>query len=240
MTRPTDEFLEQIATLDRFLARSRALAYGCLTILMVIAFPAVAAEPKPNGPTVMVFGDSLSAAYGLRPEQGWVALMAAQLSARGVTIINASVSGETTSGGLRRIKADLERHRPTVVVLALGANDSLRGLPVAETRQNLARTLDQIRQRGAEAVVVGIQIPPNYGIQYTNDFKNLYGQLAAERKLLLVPFLLEGIAENLDNFQADRLHPIASTQPRVLQNVLPVVERALSRPSRRPIVSPSP
>ena len=232
--------MEQIAALDRFLARSRALAHGCLTILMVIAFPVVGAEPKSNGPTVMVFGDSLSAAYGLRPEQGWVALMAVRLAARGVTIVNASVSGETSSGGLRRIKADLERHEPTVVVLALGANDGLRGLPVAETRQNLARTLDQIRQRGADAVLVGIQIPPNYGIQYTNDFKNLYAQLAAERKLLLVPFLLEGIAENLDNFQADRLHPIASTQPRVLQNVLPVVERALARPSRRPIAPPSP
>jgi len=201
-----------------------------VTLVAAIAFPVRALAVQPARPTVMVFGDSLSAAYGLRAEQGWVALMAARLAPRGMAVVNASVSGETTSGGVRRIKADLERHKPSVVVLALGANDGLRGLPVAQTRQNLELILDQIRRLGAKTVLVGIQIPPNYGIQYTNDFKNLYTQLAAERKLLLVPFLLDGIAENLDNFQPDRLHPIAATQPRVLQNVLPVVEQALPKP----------
>jgi len=213
----------------RFLVATRTLMLVVVTLVAAIAFPVLALTAQPTGSTVMVFGDSLSAAYGLRAEQGWVALMAARLAPRGMTVVNASVSGETTSGGVRRIKADLDRHKPSVVVLALGANDGLRGLPVAQTRQNLELILDQIRRRGAKAVLVGIQIPPNYGIQYTNDFKNLYTQLAAERKLLLVPFLLDGIADSLDNFQPDRLHPIAATQARVLQNVLPIVERALPK-----------
>ena len=221
--------MDQIAAVTRFRAGPRDIALACLTLLIGGAFPVVAVASKPAGQTVMVFGDSLSAAYGLRAGEGWVELMAQRLAPRDTAVVNASISGETTSGGLRRIKADLARHKPSVVVVALGANDGLRGLPVAQTRQNLELMLDQIRQRGAKAVLVGIQIPPNYGIQYTNDFKNLFAQVAAERKLLLVPFLLEGIAENLDNFQPDRLHPIAATQWRVLQNVLPTVERALTK-----------
>ena len=222
--------MARLASFVRFRVHVCGLAVAGLTVLVCAAFPVAAVESKSAGPSVLVFGDSLSAGYGLRAEEGWVSLMAQRLAQRGTAVVNASVSGETTSGGLSRIKSDLERHKPSVVVLALGANDGLRGLPVAQTRQNLALILDQIRQRGATAVLVGIQIPPNYGIQYTNDFKSLFAQLAAERKLLLVPFLLDGIAENLDNFQPDRLHPIAATQPRVLRNVLPVVERALPKP----------
>jgi len=229
--------LKQIAALAHFQATPRfattrlgAAALLVLTLLVVIAFPAASRAAQPARATVMVFGDSLSAAYGLRAGEGWVELMAQRLAPRETAVVNASISGETTSGGLRRIKADLVRHKPSIVVVALGANDGLRGLPVAQTRQNLELILDQIRQRGAKAVLVGIQIPPNYGLQYANDFKNVFAQLAAERKLLLVPFLLDGIAEDLDNFQPDRLHPIAATQPRVLQNVLPIVERALPKP----------
>ena len=220
--------MEQTAALSRLLTARSAYAVVFLTALLLIAFPA-AANTGARATTVMVFGDSLSAAYGMRAEQGWVALLATRLAARGVNVVNASISGETTSGGLRRIKTDLERHQPAVVVVALGANDGLRGLPVANTRQNLLRMLELIKQHNAQAVLVGIQIPPNYGIQYADEFKNLYAKLAAERKLPLVPFLLEGIADNLDNFQPDRLHPTASTQLRVLQNVLPMVERALPR-----------
>ena len=229
--------MKQIAALAHFQATPRfattrlgAAALLVLTLLVVIAFPAASRAAQPARATVMVFGDSLSAAYGLRAGEGWVELMAQRLAPRETAVVNASISGETTSGGLRRIKADLVRHKPSIVVVALGANDGLRGLPVAQTRQNLELILDQIRQRGAKAVLVGIQIPPNYGLQYANDFKNVFAQLAAERKLLLVPFLLDGIAEDLDNFQPDRLHPIAATQPRVLQNVLPIVERALPKP----------
>ncbi len=198
-----------------------------VTAFVLFALPALADRPQAARHTVMVFGDSLSSAYGLKPDEGWVALMANRLSARGVAVINASISGETTSGGLRRIKGDIERNKPTLVVVALGANDGLRGLPVAETQRNLAGMLDVIKHSGARAVVVGIQIPPNFGIEYAGNFKNLYVVLAAERRLPLVPFLLNGIAENFDNFLPDRLHPSAEAQPRILQNVLPVIERAL-------------
>lgn len=186
----------------------------------------------------MVYGDSLSAAYGLNPAEGWVSLMAAQLKTRNVSVVNASISGETTAGGAARIKADLARHRPTLVVLALGANDGLRGLAVAEMRTNLTRMLDAIRASGARAVLVGIQIPPNYGIDYARQFRETFSTLATTQKLPLVPFLLDGIAEDLANFQADRLHPTAAAQSRILKNVLPVVEKTL--PATSPAASPAP
>jgi acyl-CoA thioesterase-1 len=176
----------------------------------------------------MVYGDSLSAAYGINPAEGWVSLMAEKLKGRAVRIVNASISGETSAGGASRIGADLQRHKPDWVVLALGANDGLRGLPVAETRKNLLRMIDAARAANAQIILVGIQIPPNYGLDYARNFRDLFPALARERKLPFVPFLLEGIAEDLANFQADRLHPTAAAQPRILANVLPVVERQLS------------
>jgi len=201
-----------------------------VTTAFAFAFPALAVETKAVT-KIMVYGDSLSAAYGINPAQGWVSLMEAKLVDKNVNMINASISGETTTGGASRIKTDLARHKPNIVILALGANDGLRGLPIVEIRKNLVKMLAEIKRVNARAIVVGIQIPPNYGIDYAVKFKNTFANLATENRLPLVPFLLDGIAESLDNFQPDRLHPTAAVQPRILANVLPVVERALASPT---------
>jgi acyl-CoA thioesterase-1 len=203
-----------------------------LTSLHYVSFPALASNTASATAVVMVYGDSLSAAYGIKPEQGWVSLMEKRLASDGIRVINASISGETTAGGLARIQTDLNRHKPGTVVLALGANDGLRGLPVAIMRRNLEGMIDAIERTGGRVILVGIRIPPNYGIEYTSDFQNVFAALAARRRLALVPFLLDGIAEDLDNFQADRLHPVAAAQARILQNVLPVVQRTVGRPPR--------
>jgi acyl-CoA thioesterase I len=211
-----------------------AVWVALLTTWCALAFPAAAkdaAVPVKRGAKVMVYGDSLSAAYGINPADGWVALMQTKLKARGVDVINASISGETTRGGLSRIKGDLAAHKPDVVLLALGANDGLRGLPVADTRKNLAAMIASVKTTKAKVVVIGIQIPPNYGLEYATQFRDLYADLARQNKTALVPFLLEGVAENLELFQPDRLHPVASAQPRILQNVLPVVEQVLLAPA---------
>jgi acyl-CoA thioesterase-1 len=178
---------------------------------------------------IMVFGDSLSAAYGIEPKQGWVSLLAENLKSRGVEVVNASISGETTRGGLGRIRTDLNRISPTIVVLALGANDGLRGLPVEETKKNLEGIIQACRTAGARVVLVGIQIPPNYGLDYAAQFRDLYPLLAARQKLPFTPFLLEGIADKLELFQADRLHPTAAAQPRIVENVRPAVWQALTQ-----------
>ena len=174
---------------------------------------------------MLVFGDSLSAAYGLSPSQGWVALLDERLgkSASGWKVVNASVSGETTAGGLRRLPEDLKRHQPAVVLIALGANDGLRGLPVATTRANLEQMVKLARQARAEPVLVGLMIPPNYGIDYAREFREMFPDVAKRLKLALVPFLLEGVAEKREFFQPDQLHPTAAAQPRILDNVWPVL-----------------
>ncbi len=201
-----------------------------LSAALMMPLLAVASQPLP-AQKIMVYGDSLSAAYGIKPEQGWVNLLADRLNNK-AQIVNASISGETTNGGASRITTDLARHQPTIVLLALGANDGLRGLPVAQMRRNLITMLDAIKQANARAVLIGVQIPPNYGIEYTRQFKDAYTALARERKLPLVPFLLDGIADRLENFQADRLHPTAAAQPRILANVLPVIEPLIGKTPR--------
>jgi acyl-CoA thioesterase-1 len=195
--------------------------------LLVLA----AAAGQAQGGTVLVFGDSLSAAYGLAPEQGWVALLARRLPAAvpGWNVVNASVSGETTAGGLRRLPEDLKRHHPRVVVIALGANDGLRGQPVAALRSNLEKMIEIARKARVEPVLVGIMIPPNYGIEYAREFREAYGELARRRKVALVPFLLEGIADRRELFQADNLHPTADAQARILENVWPTLSTVVKR-----------
>lgn len=189
---------------------------------------------------IMVYGDSLSAAYGFDPKDGWVSLLQIRLQSEGVTVINSSISGETTRGGLNRIKTDLARIKPDVVVLALGANDGLRGLPVVETRKNLQAMINQIHAAKAKVALVAIQIPPNYGIEYTQQFRDLYFELATSNHIPPPPFLLEGIAEKLELFQADRLHPKAEAQPAILDNVMPAIRNALRRPASAPKTAAKP
>lgn len=185
----------------------------------------------PSPQPVLVLGDSLSAAYGIRPESGWVSLLRDRLQqARPVRdVVNASISGETTSGGLARLGKLLADHRPALVVVELGANDALRGLPLSAPRANLARIIELSRQAGARVLLVGIEIPTNYGPQYRDGLRNLYRDLAAEFNLPLVPFLLEGVALDPQLMQDDGLHPTAAAQPRVLENVWPKLEPLLQR-----------
>ena len=181
--------------------------------------------------TVLVFGDSLSAAYGIAPEKGWVNLLGERVKGSGLDwhIVNASVSGETTAGGLRRLPEDLKRHRPDLVVIALGANDALRGQPVAGIRSNIEKMVRLARESRAEPVLAGIMIPPNYGIDYAEQFRALYGDVAKKLKVPLVPFLLDGIADKPELFQADQLHPTRAAQPTILDNVWKVVEPLLRK-----------
>lgn len=176
-----------------------------------------------------MFGDSLSASYGIPREQGWVSLLDKKLSHEKprYRVVNASISGETTSGGLRRIGAALAENKPAIVILELGANDGLRGLSVKEMRDNLAEIIEQCRKAKARVLLVGMKIPPNYGIHYTKEFTDTYPSLADKYKLPLVSFLLDGVAGNPDLTQQDGLHPVAAAQPRILDNVWPALKSLL-------------
>lgn len=191
--------------------------------LLAFTVPAQAAR------TLLVFGDSLSAAYGLSTSQGWVHLLGERAARLGWRVVNASISGETTAGGLRRLPGNLKRHRPAVVVIALGGNDALRGQPIAAIRGNLDKMIQISRKARAEPVLAGMMIPPNYGIDYAAQFRDLYGDLAAKHRIPGVPFLLEGVADKPELFQPDQLHPIASAQRRILDNVWPSIEPLLRK-----------
>jgi acyl-CoA thioesterase I len=206
---------------------SRSFLLRLRAVLLAIALGAV--MPVAAARTLLVFGDSLSAAYGLSPDQGWVSLLGERAARAGLDwrVVNASVSGETTAGGLRRLPGDLARHKPALVVIALGANDALRGQPIAGIRDNLEKMIRLARQARAEPVLVGLMIPPNYGIDYAAGFRELYPKLAARHRIALVPFLLEGIADKPDLFQADQLHPGAAAQPVILDTVWKTLEPLL-------------
>jgi acyl-CoA thioesterase-1 len=182
-----------------------------------------------------VLGDSLSAEYGLSRGTGWVQLLADRLRDSGsdYRVVNASISGETTSGGLTRLPALLKEHRPRVVVLELGANDGLRGLPLAVMRDNLQAMIRQAQAAGAKVLLVGVRVPPNYGREYAERFAGTFAALARELKVPLVPFLLDGFAESFELFQADRIHPTAEAQPRMLDNVWPVLRPLLGERTKR-------
>ena len=185
-------------------------------------------------PVILVFGDSISAGYGLpRVEQGWVALLKARLTSEGYgyQVVNASVSGETTEGGLARLPRALTMHHPRVVILELGGNDGLRALPIADMRSNLERMVELSKQAGAKVLLLGMRIPPNYGPQYTGEFGAVYGEVARDRQVSLVPFLLEGVALHPDLMQADGIHPDQAAQPRLLDNVWTRLAPLLERPA---------
>jgi acyl-CoA thioesterase-1 len=201
----------------------------CLLLLGLAATPPAAGAAAE--PAILVVGDSLSAGYGLKVEQGWVTLLQRRLDAEGYgyRTVNASVSGETTGGGLARLPRALDRHRPAIVVIALGGNDGLRGLPIPELRGNLEAMIRQSRAAGAKVVLAGMRIPTNYGPQYTEKFFAVYGDLAKAEKVSLVPFFLEGIALRDDLFQDDGIHPNAEAQPILLANLWPALKPLLVR-----------
>lgn len=181
--------------------------------------------------TLLVFGDSLSAAYGLRADQGWVTQLQQRLVSQGYGyhVVNASITGETTSGGRGRIERALAQHRPTILLLELGGNDALRGLPVRETQANLKAMIEASKHIGAKVLLLGIRIPPNYGAAYAQSIDAMYVALAAETRVPLVPFILEGFALDPHYMQADGIHPNAAGQPKVLENVWPSLSRLLER-----------
>jgi len=198
-------------------------AIGLLALLLALpAWTQDAPRPTPaTPPTVLVMGDSLAAGYGLSAEQGWVALLADRIEsgAPGWRVVNASISGETTAGGSSRIVREVLRVKPAVVVIELGANDGLRGLPLREMRHNLARMIGASQYVGARVLLVGMRIPPNYGADYADGFEQVYRDLAAHFDVALLPFLLEPIAADRRNFQDDNLHPVAGAQPALRDHV---------------------
>jgi acyl-CoA thioesterase-1 len=199
----------------------------CFCLSLLLGAPVARAEP----PTVLVLGDSLSAAYGIRLEQGWVALLQDRLKDKGYghRVVNASSSGETTGGALARLPRALERHRPAVVVIELGGNDGLRGLPIADVRANFESLIRLSRDSGANVLLIGMRIPPNYGATYTRTFHDLFGELAAKHRLPLVPFFLDGIALDDSLMLEDGLHPNAAAQPKLLEMAWPKLEPLLKR-----------
>jgi len=181
---------------------------------------------------VLVVGDSLSAEYGLKPGDGWVALLQKRLAGqkKPYRVVNASISGDTTAGGRSRLPTALRTHKPAVVIIELGGNDALRGLPLSSTRDNLQTMVKLSQEAGAKVLVVGMQVPPNYGAAYGKEFEALFEQVAKPAKAAVVPFLLKGVADRADQeawFQADRIHPLAKAHPLMLDNVWPALKPLL-------------
>ncbi len=174
-------------------------------------------------------GDSLSAGFGVPLEQGWVALLRERLADEGYgyRVVNASISGDTTSGGLRRLPRALEQHRPAIVIIELGGNDGLRGTPVMVIRSNLKQMIDISRAQDAQIVLAGMQMPPNYGASYTEAFADVYADLAADYDAALIPFFMDGVALNADLMQPDGIHPNAAGQPVLLENAWAALEPLL-------------
>jgi acyl-CoA thioesterase-1 len=183
-------------------------------------------------PVILVVGDSLSAEYGLKRGTGWVALLEQRLASEKIAakVVNASISGDTTSGGRARLAALLKQHQPTHVVIELGANDALRGLPLQMTEDNLSQMAQAAQKAGARVLLVGMQIPPNFGTEYANRFSGLFAKVAKQHKTAFVPFLLQGLVEGPDPlrlFQSDRIHPREEAQPIMLDNVWPELKKIL-------------
>lgn len=230
----------------RPLTRRGVLAtIGALTVCPSV-LPAAAQSPAAGGagasaltgapqasrsdrPTLLVLGDSLSAEYGLTRGTGWVQRLSERLSARGFDyrIVNASISGETTAGGLTRIEGLLRRQRPAIVIIELGGNDALRGLDLASTRSNLRAMAQRARAAGARVMLLGMQMPPNYGVSYGQGFSRLFAEVARETESALVPFFLEDIGDRFEYFQPDRIHPNESAQPLMMERVWPALEALL-------------
>jgi acyl-CoA thioesterase-1 len=204
---------------------------GLLLVLwMVPAGAAPAVRPVAGPPVILVWGDSLSAAYGVPLESGWVQLLAARLRDQGYPhrVVNGSVTGETTAGGLARLPVALQQHRPALVLIELGGNDGLRGLPLKQLRANLSQLARLSRQAGARVLLFEMRMPPNYGAAYTEGFRRAFGEVARAQRATLVPFFLAPIADDPAQFQEDGIHPAAAAQPPLLDAVWPVLHAVLT------------
>ena len=202
-----------------------ALLFGCAAA----ALQAATAAAAPAAPTVLIVGDSLSAGYGLAAGQGWVDLLQRKLAAQGFEhkVVNASISGDTTAGGRSRINAALQVHKPAVVVIELGGNDGLRGSALAAVKSNLDYMVESAQKAGANVLVLGMQLPPNYGSKYIAEFSSLFRDVAKTRGTALVPFLLQAFGDKPELFQADRIHPTAQAQPLMLEAIWPELKKLL-------------
>lgn len=209
--------------------KRRTLATG-MTLMACAALGVAHAQAK-NAPVMLVVGDSLSAEYGLARGTGWVTLLEDRLQKEkfDYSVVNASISGETTSGGKTRLPALLRQHKPSIVIIELGANDALRGMSLSSTQANLRAMLTEARNAGARSLVLGMRIPPNYGPQYTERFFQLFASTAKEYKVGYVPFLLENVITRPEWFQQDRIHPTAAAQPAMLDTVWPHLKALLKR-----------
>lgn len=212
-----------------FLKSKISVVSLCFISFVAWSLPALAANPK-----ILIYGDSLSAAYGIPQQQGWATLLKEKLQSEkfDYDIINASISGETTSGGLTRFSSTIQQTRPQIVILELGANDGLRGLPVKEMQQNLHQMIQQSKKSGIKVLLIGMRIPPNYGPKYTEAFSQTYIALARQHKIPLVPFMLENVAAKPDLIQQDGLHPNAFGQPIIVENIWFELQKLLKKPGR--------
>jgi acyl-CoA thioesterase-1 len=214
--------LSALSTLIRF-----------IQFALVLAFVGTAAAQQPQR-TILVLGDSLSAGYGVKVQDGWVSLLAKRLASEGYgyRVVNASVSGETTQGGLARLPRALETHKPSIVIVELGGNDGLRGLPLAASRENLRKTVELSKSAKAKVVLVGMLIPPNYGPRYSEEFRDMFAALAQKHSVAFVPFFLDKVALKPELMQDDGIHPNALAQPQLVENLWPKLRPLLVAPGK--------
>ena len=212
-----------------FISRFMFYFYTTLQLMLLIVATSCFAQAN-TGQPLLILGDSISAAYGIRREKGWVALLEQKLTQEqeSYEVINASISGETTGGALARLPGLLKQYKPAIVVIELGGNDGLRGFPIKVLRQNLTALSQQAKEAGAQVLLLGMQLPPNYGKRYTQLFKESFVIVAEQQQVVLMPFLLEGIATKGTYMQSDGIHPTESAQPLMLALVMPYLEKLLA------------
>ncbi len=214
--------------IQNFVATSmRQLFFICILFVSAIAH----AQPNAHEKTILVLGDSLSAAYGINEEQGWVALLQKRLEEKGhaYRVVNASISGETTAGGASRADKLLAAHNPSLVIIELGANDGLRGLSIKAMKENLSSIITSAQQAQTDTILIGMKLPPNYGVAYTSMFERAYTDIATQLTVPLIPFFFANLQDDRHHFQSDDLHPTAAAQPLLLDTVWPQIEQNLTR-----------
>lgn len=215
-------FGKKIKSINQLNIHHIVLVFALTCITVCIPKFSLAEDKHPaHTPSILILGDSLSAEYGITRGTGWVALLNKQLKQekKNVAVINASISGETTAGGLNRLNNLLKFHQPHIVIIELGANDGLRGLPIQTAESNLKQIIQQSQKSGAKVLLLGMRIPPNYGQDYTQKFFNMYGKLAQAENVALIPFFLAKVADKVELFQTDRIHPNEKAQPILLENI---------------------